>query len=174
MSQAQELFTFCKENILLLDSIYNQRKHNLKKWPETHIYSGDWSYLMLNFNFKNVLKTNTALDALLENTTVAMFSVLRPGTEIVAHQGHRDYCDYVTRCHFCLQNSEDNQLSLETGETINWQRGQGYTFDDTIRHSAYNRGTVDRVVLFVDVLRDPNVRPETYEETRELFPEYFI
>lgn len=174
MSHTTELITFCKDNILLLDSIYNQNKHQLKKWPELDLYRGDWSYLMLNFNFKNVFKTNTVLDDILKDTAVAMFSVLRPGTEIVEHQGHRAYCELVTRIHFCLENSEDNQLILPEGDTIKWARGQGYTFDDSVRHSAYNHGTVDRVVLFIDVLNDPAIKPDNWEEAKEIFPEYFI
>jgi aspartate beta-hydroxylase len=38
-----------------------------------------------------------------------------------------------------------------SGETMRWQEGRCFTFDDTFEHEAWNRSSETRVVVLLDV-----------------------
>lgn len=81
----------------------------------------------------------------------AMFSVLQPGKELDAHTGN--YAG-VLRYHLGLKVPEPARCGIRVGtSTRHWHEGESMVFDDTHLHSAWNRGTQDRVVLFVDFER---------------------
>jgi aspartate beta-hydroxylase len=75
-----------------------------------------------------------------------LFSVLRPGTHILPHQGVTN-----TRLvsHLPLIVPPDCALRVG-GETHVWQPDQCVTFDDTFTHEAWNRSNETRVVLIFD------------------------
>ena len=52
-----------------------------------------------------------------------------------------------------------------------WERGKGFLFDDTIEHIAFNRGKDTRVVLLLDIARDPSYIPVMSENSVEQFKE---
>ncbi|MCR9244104.1 MAG: aspartyl/asparaginyl beta-hydroxylase domain-containing protein [bacterium] len=76
----------------------------------------------------------------------AGFSRFRAGTHLYPHAGE---IVGVLRCHLPLI-VPDGDLGLAIGdETRRWQEGRCLVFDDTLEHTAWNRGDGDRVVLLV-------------------------
>lgn len=87
--------------------------------------------------------------------TTAGFSRLKPGTEIYPHSG---YSESVYRSHLGLivppGGAEVCGIQV-AGETFSWEPGKVLVFDDTLKHSAWNRHPdMTRAVLLIDFLRD--------------------
>lgn len=88
---------------------------------------------------------------LIPGITTAFFSILHAGKELPAHVGPSNG---VLRYHLGVTVPEPEQCGLTIGtETRHWVEGKSMIFDDSFFHSAYNRGTSDRIVLFVDFMR---------------------
>jgi aspartate beta-hydroxylase len=93
-----------------------------------------------------------------------LFSLLRPGAHIPAHNGLVN-----TRfiCH--LPVIVPGKCRLRVGnETRDWVEGKGWAFDDSIEHEAWNGSDRTRVILLFDVWR-----PELTEEERQLIVSLF-
>lgn len=83
----------------------------------------------------------------------AMFSGLSRNSEIPPHVGP---FKGVLRVHLGLiipENSRDLCYIEVCGQRENWRLGEIIVFDDTHLHAAYNKTDIDRVVLFIDVVR---------------------
>lgn len=82
----------------------------------------------------------------------AMFSILFAGKEIPPHRGPYNG---VLRYHLGLKiPKKENALGIRVGnENRSWQEGKSLVFDDSYEHSAWNRSSETRVVLFVDFER---------------------
>lgn len=79
----------------------------------------------------------------------AMFSLLEPDTELPEHSGPNAG---VLRFH--LGVSCPGGASLRVGNRVEVYRdGEAILFDDTVPHSAWNRGQHDRVTLFCEIER---------------------
>lgn len=135
-------------------------------WPETSIYTGDWSVFPFYRFGEKVESTCDACPrtaALIEDIpgmVTAGFSRLSPGTHILPHAG---YTDQVLRFHLGLTGG--TECGLRVGdETRGWHPGSAFVFDDTQEHEAWNRGESDRVVLLLDFKRS--------SETDIAFPEH--
>ncbi len=81
----------------------------------------------------------------------ALLSCLEPGVELKPHRG---YFKGVLRYHLCLE-VQDRELVwlIVDGQRYHWQAGEAIVFDDAYVHTAHNRSSHARVVLFLDVLR---------------------
>jgi aspartyl/asparaginyl beta-hydroxylase (cupin superfamily) len=76
-----------------------------------------------------------------------LFSVLRPGAHIPAHNGPTN-----TRLTVHLPLVVPEGCEFRVGDEIRpWRPGELLIFDDTIQHEAWNRGTSRRVILLFDV-----------------------
>lgn len=96
-------------------------------------------------------RTAALLDALplvriRDHAPEALFSVLSPGTHILAHSGVTN-TRLVT--HLPLIVPPDCAIRVG-GQEHAWQEGRCVTFDDTWEHEAWNRSGQVRVVLIVD------------------------
>jgi beta-hydroxylase len=94
--------------------------------------------------------------ALLESIpgmTLGMFSVLAPRSRIAAHRG---VYNGVLRYHLALTvPSERERCGIRiAGAVRHWTEGQSLIFDDTCEHEVWNDTDEQRVVLFVDFLRE--------------------
>lgn len=124
-------------------------------WPETDIYTGDWTvFPFYKFGEKIALTCavcpkTTALIETVPGMVTAGFSRLAPGTHITPHVG---YTNAVLRFHLGLTNAEDCGLRVAE-ETRSWHPGSAFVFDDTAEHEAWNRGPTDRVILLLDFKR---------------------
>jgi len=123
-------------------------------WPEA-IYRGTWRvFPFYRFGKKvdiccGLCPQTTSLIERVDGMVTAGFSKLAPGVEILPHRG---YTGNVLRFHLGLTGGD--QCGLKVGEeTKSWHPGSHFVFDDTILHSAWNRGGADRVVLLLDFLR---------------------
>ena len=76
------------------------------------------------------------------------FSVLTPGSHILPHRGVTN-TRLVT--HLPLVVPEGDLALHVSGETMRWQEGRCFTFDDTFEHEAWNRSGETRVVVLLDV-----------------------
>lgn len=98
------------------------------------------------------------------NTPTVMFSLLKGGARIAAHNGM-----YNTRlvCHLPL--IVPPKCGFRVGNEVRqWQEGKLMVFDDTIEHEAWNESGEDRVVLIFDVWR-PELSERERREVEALF-----
>lgn len=117
-----------------------------------------WNIVPLK-SYGNVHKTTAALCPLtfkivnsIPNCTTAWFSIMKPGTIVEPHRG--TFKGYL-RCLLALKtpiNKEESGLAIE-GENYFFEKGVALMFDDTYIHSAYNKSDMQRVVLYIDILR---------------------
>ncbi|HEX8380097.1 MAG TPA: aspartyl/asparaginyl beta-hydroxylase domain-containing protein [Allosphingosinicella sp.] len=88
---------------------------------------------------------------------MALFSLLRPGAHIAAHNGLLN-----TRliCHVPL--IVPGRCRLRVGNEVReWEEGKALIFDDSVEHEAWNDSNATRVVLLFEIWR-----PEIGEEER--------
>jgi aspartate beta-hydroxylase len=136
----------------------------------------DWSafYLWKNGapvagNAERCPKTLEALDAVpfprvRGRMPSVLFSVLRPGAHIPAHNG---FINTRLICHLPLVVPDG--CSFRVGnETRTWVEGKAWVFDDTIEHEAWNRSAETRVVLLFEVWR-----PELTQRERAMVTAMF-
>ena len=82
-------------------------------------------------------------------TPSILFSLLRPGAHIPAHNG---FVNTRLICHLPLLVAPG--CSFRVGnETREWVEGKAWVFDDTIEHEAWNRSAETRVVLLFELWR---------------------
>lgn len=138
-------------------------------WPEA-IYQGTWRvFPFYRFGEKvdaccRLCPRTTALIEQVEGMVTAGFSKLAPGVEIHPHRG---YTGNVLRFHLGLIGGDQCGLKVG-GETRTWHPGSNFVFDDTVQHSAWNRGGADRVILLMDILRPGADRVECPPHLRHL------
>ena len=78
-----------------------------------------------------------------------LFSVLRPGAHIPAHNGMVN-----TRLIGHLPLIVPPRCTFRVGsESHDWEEGKAWLFDDTIEHEAWNRSEETRVVLLFEIWR---------------------
>lgn len=124
-------------------------------WPEAHLYNHGWDVYGLIVAGKPLLENcifcpqTTALLQQIPGIENAGFSRLAAGTEIRPHVG---YTKQVLRLHLGLVTPPDCGLRVGS-EVQHWRAGQCLVFDDTVEHEAWNRSSLDRVVLLVDFAR---------------------
>ena len=78
-----------------------------------------------------------------------LFSVLRPGAHIPAHNG---FINTRLICHLPLVVPRGSSFRVGN-ETREWVEGKAWVFDDTIEHEAWNRSGETRVVLLFELWR---------------------
>jgi aspartyl/asparaginyl beta-hydroxylase (cupin superfamily) len=93
-----------------------------------------------------------------------LFSVLRPGAHIPAHNG---FINTRLICHLPLVVPRGCTFRVGN-EMRDWVEGKAWIFDDTIEHEAWNRSAETRVVLLFEVWR-----PELSAEERRLVAAMF-
>jgi aspartate beta-hydroxylase len=85
----------------------------------------------------------------------AMFSVLQPRTRIPPHHGVANF-RLVVHLPLVLPPGCGFRVG---GETREWRVGEGWVFDDTIEHEAWNNSDQVRIILICDVW-SPRLSPE--------------
>jgi beta-hydroxylase len=82
----------------------------------------------------------------------ASFSFLMPGQKIILHKND-SFARWMWRIHFGLVVPEgDCALSVD-GQIVRWAAGEGFVFDDSVFHEAWNHTNAVRVVFMVDLVR---------------------
>ena len=88
-----------------------------------------------------------------------LFSLLRPGAHIPAHNG---LINTRLICHLPLIVPDKCRFRVGN-ETREWVEGKAWCFDDTIEHEAWNDSDQTRVILLFEIWR-----PELTMREREL------
>jgi beta-hydroxylase len=79
----------------------------------------------------------------------AMFALLPPGAQLVAH---RDPYAGSLRCHLGLVTPNDDKCRIYIdGHPYSWRDGEAIVFDETYIHKAMNESDKDRIILFCNV-----------------------
>lgn len=107
---------------------------------------------------------NVPFTQLPNRSPTVLFSMLRPGAHIPAHNGLIN-----TRLIVHLPLIVPGQCRFRVGNhTREWQRGKVWLFDDTIEHEAWNDSDQTRVILIFEVDR-PDMTAEELAGVREIF-----
>jgi len=127
-----------------------------------------WRVVMLRFygkEYPNIQKyfpkTMQVINQCGYRVRLAMFSILRPYTEIRQHVGPFRGC---MRYHLGLvvpqQTNETTCFIQLNGNKHKWEEGQSLLFDDTFPHKVTNDTPYTRIVLFLDIQRiAPSLHP---------------
>lgn len=83
------------------------------------------------------------------------FSVLKPGTHLMAHYGVTNVRHVM---HLPLVVPADCALNLVDAGEHHWHEGRLVTFDDTFKHEAWNRSQQTRMILLMDCW-NPHLTP---------------
>lgn len=92
----------------------------------------------------------------LPDVTLVNISIFHPGTSLPPHHGPTKI---VQRYHYGLKIPKgDVGLQIED-KIVRWQEREGFVWDDTLIHSAWNFTSQPRIIIFADVLREmPGVK----------------
>jgi len=78
-------------------------------------------------------------------------SIFYPGTTVIEH---RSPSRAFHRYHYGLKVSDaDIGLNI-SGYDVKWKEHEGFLWDDTLPHSAWNHTSQPRIVIFADVFRE--------------------
>lgn len=117
---------------------------------------GDWNIYYLYVNGRKVPEncarcpeTAKAIEAVprLASEGLIFFSVLTPGTHILAHCGDTNT---RLRCHLGVIVQEGSRIRVGS-ETRSWQENKCLLFDDSFDHEVWISQTGPRVVLVIDI-----------------------
>ena len=82
------------------------------------------------------------------------FSLLKPGTHIVAHKGYDEYSEKILRFHMGIIVPEGD-IGIRVEKDIRgWENGKSFIFDDFLIHEAWNFSDKERIVLIIDFFRN--------------------
>ena len=94
--------------------------------------------------------THSLLRSVVPSCSTAMFSVLEAGRCLPTHVGPNHA---ILRYHLGIRVPSRSCALTVAGRIRRWREGEDLLFDDTLPHSAANRSSEPRVVLFLDVPR---------------------
>ena len=120
----------------------------------------EWTRLYLSWNNRidpigrKLCPKSTSIINSMPNVKTAMFSVLKPGANILPHTGPYRGC---LRLHMGLitPNSDDCFI-VSNGEKYSWKDGEVILLDDSYIHYVVNNTNEYRVILFCDIVRPMN------------------
>jgi len=148
-----------KENFHDILAEYNSATFSPAPFPYVNIYNEGWYVYGLKYKDVQISsicarfpKTWSVIQSVDAHIYTCGFSILKPGCEITPHDGSADSVEGILRGHLCLKTNPDCALTVG-GITKSWVEGELLIFDDFTEHSAYNRGTTDRVALLFDFYR---------------------
>lgn len=146
-----------------LDRVLEAREHlppfQMISRDQRRITTGDrWKvYLFFGFGYRveghcrQCPETARLIEAIPDMKS-AWFSILAPGAYITPHRG---ISKGIVRLHMGLKTPRDraNCWMRVADQTVHWDEGRAFVFDDTYDHEVRNDTTEERVILIVDVER---------------------
>lgn len=146
--------------LIELDRTLSSEDKFFQPWIEKDLYEEsnptgwDIGPLMIGGNYieKNCQRASFLYELLKEIPGIksASFSLLKPNTHIVPHQGYDEYSEQVLRYHLGLIIPKGD-LGIRVAQDIKvWKEGESFIFDDFLIHEAWNFTTEDRYVLICD------------------------
>jgi aspartate beta-hydroxylase len=134
------------------------RPHNLQRGM---LNNADWSAFYLWKNGEVVAENaarcprtmaalaNVPISQISNRSPSILFSLLRPGAHIPAHNG---FINTRLICHLPLIVPDKCRFRVGN-ETREWVEGKAWCFDDTIEHEAWNDSDQTRVILLFEIWR---------------------
>lgn len=131
---------------------------SFRPWNERHIYDREWSTLLLFDGYQRcapvrveenciAFPATTGILDKIPSLLTAGFSRLGANCRIRPHRG----CDpNVLRVHLGLHVPDNCGIRVR-GQTRRWNEGACLVFDDTFIHEAWNRASVPRTILLIDI-----------------------
>lgn len=108
-------------------------------------FMNDWSGLA------DKTPTLKRIAALFPEVTALHISVFYPGSTLIENRGSSRA---VYRYHYGLKVPEGDVGLKIAGYDVKWEEREGFIWDDTMPHSAWNHTAEPRIVIFADILRD--------------------
>ena len=116
----------------------------------------NWKCIWIRFlnqwvNTSDKIPTLKNIVSLFPNITLINISIFNPGTILPEHTG---ITRSVQRYHYGLKIPKGDVGLKIDGHLVNWVEKEGFVWDDTIKHSAWNNTNEPRIIIFADVLRE--------------------
>ncbi|CAH6420449.1 Aspartyl/Asparaginyl beta-hydroxylase [uncultured virus] len=97
------------------------------------------------------LPTLKRIVSLFPDVSTLHVSIFYPGTTLIEHRGPSRA---VQRYHYGLKIPEGDVGLKIAGYDVKWKEHEGFVWDDTIPHSAWNHTDQPRIVIFADIFRE--------------------
>jgi hypothetical protein len=81
---------------------------------------------------------------------VAFFARLQPEAFVTPHGDGGPFLQHIHRLHVPITTNDKSKYVIEE-ETMHWEIGKMYEFDNMRMHEAYNHGDTDRVHLIINL-----------------------
>lgn len=152
-----------KQYSVMREEYLSVAEKEIVPWVDVHIKENedDWSAFPLMIHghkhkkhWKMCPRTTSILKDI-PGLITAGFFVLAPRAHLPAHNNHPRA---IYRFHLGVIVPEG--CSFRVGEEIrDWREGEWLVFDPNQNHEAWNRSDQYRVILLMDIWRDPNNQP---------------
>lgn len=129
-----------------LDLIQRQWLRGEDRWRPIWVrFMGSWA------GSAERLPTLKNIVSMFPEVNILHVSVFYPGTTLIEHRGPSRS---VHRYHYGLK-IPDGDVSLKiAGYDVKWKEHEGFIWDDTLPHSAWNHTSEPRIVIFADINRE--------------------
>lgn len=129
----------------LIEDLIDEHQGNEGPWRAGLLFHGGRRVEPLAASFPATMDAIASVPGLRS----VLWSVLGPGTELPVHSGPNAG---ILRYHLGVSCGDGAALDVD-GVVVPYRNGEGVLFDDTVPHSAWNRGTRRRVTLFCELER---------------------
>lgn len=129
-----------------IDSVQGNWLKKEDRWRPIWIrFMGEWA------GSADRIPTLKKIVSLFPDVSILHVSIFYPGTTLLEHRG---ISRSVYRYHYGLKIPDgDVGLKLD-GFDIKWKEKEGFIWDDTLYHSAWNHTLEPRIVIFADIFRE--------------------
>lgn len=129
-----------------IDNVQKSWLKNENRWRPIWVrFMGEWAGSSVRLpTLKNIV-------SLFPDITILHVSIFYPGTTLVEHKGPSRV---VHRYHYGLKIPEGDVGLKISGFDVKWKEKEGFIWDDTLPHSAWNHTSEPRIVIFADIFRE--------------------
>jgi beta-hydroxylase len=129
-----------------IDWVQRKWLKNEDRWRPIWVrFMGEWA------GSAEHLPTLKKIVSLFPEISILHVSVFYPGTTLVEHRGPSRA---VHRYHYGLKIPEGDVGLKISGYDVKWKEKEGFIWDDTLPHSAWNHTSEPRIVIFADIFRE--------------------
>src|SRR3972149_9689870 len=128
------------------NNIHDPWMKDEEKWNPIWIkIMGDWDIA------SDELPTLKRITSMFPEISMLHVSIFYPGNTLVEHRG---LSRAVQRYHYGLKVSPGDVGLKIAGYDVKWKEKEGFIWDDTLSHSAWNHTSEPRIVIFADIARN--------------------
>lgn len=138
--------TYSGLSMVDLDEVQRSAFGDETRWKPIWIrFLGDWA------GTADRVPTLKRIVEGLPGVSLLHVSIFYPGTTLTPHRGPSRV---VHRFHYGLKIPEGDVGLRLAGHEIKWHEREGFIWDDTLPHSAWNHTESPRIVIFADIFRE--------------------